>query len=186
MDESRRNTLIAVALVLAVLQFLVVPWIASQSEARERLQVLTNRLVRSQAVLENKVAIQSAERTMIAEASKTTDRFPQFQTVDTFRLEMQPKIVGVATANGLTVTSFSWLIDGKVEGSGLQFARARVQWAGSARSLATVQAQLETGFPNLFIRDVGVAGVGGGPGVNVPDAGASLTLVIDLYFRAPS
>jgi uncharacterized membrane protein affecting hemolysin expression len=71
MDESRRNTLIAVALVLAVLQFLVVPWIASQSEARERLQVLTNRLVRSQAVLENKAAIQSAERAMIAEASKT-------------------------------------------------------------------------------------------------------------------
>ena len=183
MDASRRNLLISIAVVLAVLQFLIVPWFAAQAAARERLQVLTARLVRSEAVLANKKLIQDTERALSAAAAQTLDRFPRVANVDAFRLEAQPKVIAVGAANGLTVSNFSWLIDGKVEGSGLQFARARVQWSGPVRALAAAQAQLETGFPNVFVREVGVAGPGGGPGITSADIPATLTLVVDLYFR---
>ena len=185
MDSARRNLLLAIAGLLAALQFLVVPWFAAQSEAHQRLEVLTARLVRSEAVLQNKQAIKTAERTLTEAAAKTTDRFARFASVEAFKLESQPKIVAVAVANGLTVSSFSWLIDGKVEGSGLQFARARVQWSGNIRAIAAAHAQLETGFPNLFVRDVSIAGASGGPGVNTADTTGSIAFVIDLYFRGP-
>lgn len=72
MDAERRRLLIGALVVLASLRFLILPWIDQQAEAREQLEVLTQRLDRSTGVVLNRSAITDA--LLRLEKANTVDR----------------------------------------------------------------------------------------------------------------
>lgn len=182
MSNPRTRALLLVVAVLAGLRFVLVPWLDAQGQKREEVQVLTQRLDRSESLLANKALIKESDKSLGARLSAVRARFPIHSSAETFRLDMQPRIGEIASLNGMTINVFTWVLDGEVEKSELRFVRARVQLTGSMRALADFQGQLEGDLPNLLVREVAVAATSAGamPG----DALGTLTLTADLYFRA--
>ena len=57
MTYSRNQVLLIVAAGLVVIRFVIVPWLNWQSEQRDALAVMTQRLDRAIGVIENREAI---------------------------------------------------------------------------------------------------------------------------------
>jgi hypothetical protein len=181
MADQRARLLLGIAAVLAGLRFVVVPWIGSQDEARDQLQVLTQRLDRSEGVLQNRDAILSARDQLAAANEAARAHFPVAASVDAFRLDAQQGMAALAAANGLKLSLFDWLLDGAAGEAGLAFGRVRMQADGPPRDLARLHAALEAQLPHVAIREVQLSSarpVGG-----VGEGNPALTLVADVYFR---
>jgi hypothetical protein len=179
--SSRYRTLLAVAAVLAALRFLVVPWIQAQSDARDRLQVLSKRLDRSVGVLQNEQAIRKAAAQLEAALQQARDRFPTSASLESFRLENQQRLGAVVSSGGSRVALFDWVMEGAVPGSGLAYSRMRFQVEGALRDIVRVHGDIEGSLPNLVLRElqISVASPAGSLGENT----ATMTVVADLYHR---
>jgi hypothetical protein len=180
-NERIRKLLVLLA-ILVGLRFVVLPWIESQSATRDEVSVLTKRLDRSQSLLANEELIKKTDQYLTNSLRGVRSRFPSHGSVDSFKLEMQPKIGEVAQLNGMTINLFTWVLDGEVKDAGLRFVRTRVQLTGSLAQLAAFQGQLEGDMPNVFIREIAIAG--NSAGVMPGDVLGTLTLTADLYFRS--
>jgi len=181
MTSSRNRLLLMLAIGLAGIKFLVLPWIEQQAAAAERLAVLTQRLDRSTGVVQNRESIRKA----VDEVEKSTitarTRFPDEPDVEGYRLGVQQNIGSAGTTAGVTLKAFEWIVDGEVKPARLVYSRARVQFEGGFRNLVTLQANLESRYPNMVIRELNLSS---SAMIGAPDESlASLTLVADFYFR---
>jgi len=181
MADRRARALLAVAAVLAVLRFVVVPWIEAQNEAHDGLQVLTQRLERSVGVVQNREALSAARQGLAEANAQARERFPTAESVEAFRIEGQRRLGDLAVSAGLKLTLFDWLLDGKVEDAALAFGRVRVQVEGAPWELARLHTDLEGRLPHVAIREVQLSVPRGSSGA--ADGRATLTLVADVYFR---
>lgn len=181
MVESRASVLVGAALVLAALRFLVVPWISQQDERRQQLEVLTQRLDRSQAVVGKKDAILGAQAKLEAQVSEARERFPVATDVDQFRLDQQRRISTLATQRGLKVLVFDWLVSGDVNDAGLAFGRASVQVEGPVDRIIIVHGELEGSLPYAAVREFSMNPRYPAPGPTADVAAA--TFVVDLFYR---
>ena len=171
-----------VALVLACIRFIVVPWSQSQVEQRQQLEVLTQRLDRSVGVVANAQAIRTAQN-KVAEASKAAlAPYPVVADRDRFRLDAQRQLAAIAGRGGAKVVLFDWVLDGEAESAGLSYGRVNASLAGPIDRLVAVHGQVEGEMPFAMVREVkvdfGREGVGG-----LSDRPATLGLVVDLYYR---
>lgn len=179
-NESRNRTLITFALILAFAKFVMLPWFKSQEEARIGLEVLTRRLERSVGVVQNRATILEAERAQKAADSKNFSAFPTFATLDQMKLEAQVRVGAIANARSLRSGLFEWILVGEDKEAGLQFARARIQVTGALQKLAMFHGELESGFPNMIVRELRMESV---PANEFVEYGGNFTLVADFYFR---
>jgi hypothetical protein len=179
--EGRFQTLLGLAVLLAVLRLVVVPWTQSQGETRQQLEVLTQRLDRSAGVVGSKEHILAARAALEKSTSVTRKAFPLVQDRERFRLEAQRQISAVAAGGNAKVTLFDWIIDGTAPDAGLAYGRANVKLDGALEKLVALHGELEGRMPNLAIREAkvdlgrGATGIGPTP--------ASLLLVVDLYYQ---
>lgn len=181
MADARHRNLVMVALVLAAARFLVVPWVQAQGAERERLEALTRRLDRSQAVLHSGEDIRTVQQQLATEVDAILGRFPSAPDVDGFRLQAQRKINALAAASGIQVTLFDWVVDGEAPEAGLGYGRARFRVEGPLRDLIRMHGQLEGTMPNAAVREFRLQAQ---DPVNGPsDLGASVIFAVDLYFR---
>ena len=181
MTDERRALLLGFAAVLALLRFGVVPWVEAQAAARERLQVLTQRLDRSVGVVRNSEAILSAREQLRVAADAARKRFPDAPSVEGFRLEGQRRIGAVVSGVGLQVALFDWLMDGSVDDAGLGFGRVRLQVEGPIRDIARLHGELEGALPFMAVREMQLNFRGQAAGLD--ETPVTMTLVADLYFR---
>jgi len=180
MNNRRNQWLLGIAVVLAALRFGVVPWLQAQAEARERLQVLTQRLDRSVGVRQNRGAILESREALAKAATLTIKRFPEAADPAAFRLEGQRQISTIVTGAGLKVVLFDWLLDGRVAGTGLAYGRARLQVEGSIRDLIAVEAGLEGAVSHMVILEADVSLPRGAE--KADDSAGTLSIVADLYY----
>lgn len=178
--ESRNRVLIGLAGALAVVKFVLLPWIDSQNDARVALEVLTRRLERSVGVMQNRTAIIEAERAQKEAKEKNFSRFPEFDGLDPMKLNAQVHIGEMAKARNLRSGLFEWILVGEEKGARLQFARARMQVSGELQKLAMFHGELEAAFPNMFVREYKMESV---PVKDFLEYGGNLTLVADFYIR---
>lgn len=178
---SRYRTLLAFALVLAAVRFLLLPWLDQQATAVEQLGVLTQRLDRSAGVVQNREAIRTAVQEIEKSTRSARDRFPDATDIAGYRLGVQQSIGAAGAQAGVSMKAFEWVVDGEAKDARLVFSRARVQFDGGFRSLVTLQANLEAQYPNMLIRELNLSAPSmiGGPNETL----ASLTLVADFYSR---
>lgn len=184
MDPARKKLLIGLALSLAVVRFLILPWISSQDDVRDQLEVLTKRLDRSTGVLLNRDAITNT--LLRIEKANATDRsrFPISEDAESFRLEAQQRVTGIVESQSLRIDVFDWVFDGPPDASGLGFVRGRIYLKGDMRRLALLLGSLEGDLPNMVVREAlysfenPVSGSG--------EFRATMTLVADFHYRRGS
>lgn len=181
MTDQRRALLLVIAAVLALLRFGVVPWVQAQNDARDRLQVLTQRLDRSVGVVGNRDAILAARDQLRGAAEAARARFPTAASPEAFRLDSQRQVGAIVAAAGLQLALFDWVLDGSVPDSGLSYGRIRFQVEGSLGDIARLHSQLEGALPSLAVRELQLNLRGEAQALD--ETTASITFVADLFFR---
>ena len=182
MADPRIRTLLVVAAALAALRFAVVPWVARQAEQRQQLEVLTQRLDRSVAVVQNAEAMQAAFGTVVQVTEAARAPFPLVEDRERFRLDVQRMLAGIAQRGGVSVTLFDWVVDGEAPQAGMVYGRVNASLAGPLDSLVAVHGALEAEMPFAAVREVKLdLPRGARPGLGKDPA--TLALVMDVYYR---
>lgn len=185
MGDARVRTLLVLAAVLAALRFAVVPWMQQQAEQRQQLEVLTQRLDRSVAVVQNAGAMQAALGKVVEVTEAARAPFPLVDDRERFRLEAQRMLAGIAQRGGVSVTLFDWVVDGEAPQAGMAYGRVNASLSGPLDSLVAVHGALEAEMPFAAVREVKLdLSRGARPGLSKDPA--TLVLVMDLYFRPRS
>lgn len=177
---ARYRQLLWLAVALASARFILFPWLGLQADWRDQLDVLTQRLDRSEALLANQAFIEQTLTRVRNEHQSLLIRFPVATDDESFKREAQQNISAIATELGLRVTYFDWLesVD-SVDNLGAQ--RVRLTAEGGMRSLALLQSELEARMPHLFIRGLSYdlrAPIGGSW-----EFPSSATWTFDLHYR---
>jgi hypothetical protein len=180
--DSRVRWLVGLALVLAAVRFLVVPWTQAQVEQRQQLEVLTQRLDRSAGVVANAKSILAARGKVAAASALARKPFPEVADKEHFRLDAQRMLSGIAARGGVRVVLFDWILDGDAAKAGLAFGRVNASLEGPLDSLVSVHGQIEAEMPFAAIREVKLA-IGRGGAAALGADSATMVLVMDLYYR---
>jgi hypothetical protein len=179
--DARIQWLLGVAGALAVVRFVVVPWVETQNEQRQQLEMLTKRLDRSEGVLQNREAIVAARDALARQSEASFAAFPEAVADDDSRLAAQQRIAALASQAGLQVSLFDWLLDGDVEEAGLAYSRASIKVDGPLDRLILMHGDLESALPFAAIREfqLKLKSPASGPATDP----ASAVMVLDLFYR---
>ena len=150
MLSDRYRTLLVLAVALASIRFILLPWLEWQGQRVEELRILTDRLERSVAVQQNRDVILKSRQMLDAELSKTQQLFPTAGNVADYRLEAQQALSALAAQNAVVMQSHEWVLEREVADSSVRCLRWRASFTGSARNVAGFQGGLEAGTPNLI------------------------------------
>lgn len=181
MNTERMRWLLMLLVVLAAARYFLIPFIERQTEAVDRLALVTNRLDRSFGVVQNKDAIIESQGLLQQKTKPLRERFPRFADLSAGQLSTQEAINARLSAAGMRLVTFDWVASGKVEGAGLSFSRFQLQTAGEVKLLATFLGGLETEMPHLIVRDIALQPQQGflrGPG---PGNLVQVTISADVY-----
>jgi hypothetical protein len=181
MNPQRLRILVTLVLILGGIRFLLIPWLEHQASAIESLSVVTKRFDRATGLIENRKAITESLAKLERSTLEVRQRFPQALDLQSFRLSAQEGLTALVAQRGFGVKLFEWAADGKLERAGLHYSRARIQFEGGFRDLTNLQADLETRFPNMLVREMSVASPVSIRGPD--DVVVSMNLVVDFYFR---
>jgi len=181
--DARVRWLLWIAGALAVARFLVVPWVDAQNEQRQQLEVLTQRLDRSEGVARNRDAILIARDALVKDAEAAFGAFPAADDDDP-RLMVQRRLNSLATQAGVQLTLFDWLLDGEAGEAGLGYSRASVRLEGPLDRLILLHGELAGSMPFLAVRDLQIRmkSAASGP----LGSTASATMVLDAFYRPAS
>ena len=177
--NSRVRLLLGFAALLAVLRFVVVPWVDAQGETRDRLFAVTRQLDRAEAIVDAGTDLQARRDALDVQLRKLAEPAPLAQAGAQHRVQVQRELRALVESAGLQLKSFEWILDGEAEAAGMAFGRVRLQLEGSLREVADAHVSIEAGFPNVFVRDMSMNLRRGG-GLR---STANATLELDLYYR---
>lgn len=177
--NNRVRLLLGLAATLAVLRFVAVPWVESQSGIHDRLFAVTRQLDRAEAIVSSGSDLQARRDALESVVVELAARAPLAIPGSEHRVQVQRELRSAVESTGLTLKVFEWVLDGEAEVAGLTFGRVRLQIEGPLRSVAQVHVDIEAGFPNVFIRDMSVSVRRGGKLSSIANA----TMQLDLYYR---
>ncbi len=182
MSGERRRFLVGLLLALLAIKFVVLPWVESQGDAREQLDILTQRLDRSTGVVLNRRAITASLSAL--EKANTSDRgrFPESANVESFRLEAQQRVTSIVQSQTLQLEAFDWVLEELPRESNLGFVRGRMTVRGDMRAVASLLGTMEGELPNMVVREVSYNMES--PALGPHGHRAIMTQVADFYFRA--
>ncbi len=181
MQSDRTRVLLILVAALALLRFGVVPWVRSQNDAHDQLDVLTNRLDRSLGVVNNKQPLQAALVRVRADVEALRGRYPSVPNAAQFRLDVQRKLGELAAARTVQLRSFDWQLDGTDADAGLAYGRVRVTIEGQLKDIIRMHGALEGELPYVVIRDLNLNVTK--PATVQLDVPATATVVLDVYYR---
>ncbi len=182
MSPDRSRMLMVLLGTLLAVKFALLPWWEHQQAAIESLQVTTDRLDKSEAVLRHQGPILAAAKALETEVSTVLKRFPEADDEASFRLSQQQALTERLQSKGLKLNMFDWTLSGPLKDGPLHFSRLRLQSTGDIPNIARFISELEADAPNLFIRDVILT-----PRNPLRDGSQGATvefsIVADAYFR---
>ena len=182
MGDSRVRWLLGLALVLAAMRFVVVPWAESQVEQRQQLEVLTQRLDRSASVVASSKDLLAAQGKAATATEAARKPYPVVADAEQFRLEAQRTLSGIAGRGGVKVVLFDWVLDGDAPKAGLAYGRINASLEGPLDSIVAVHGQIEAEMPYAAVREVKLE-FGRESSDGLSAMGTTLALVMDLYYR---
>ena len=152
--QSRYRTLLIVALVLAAARFVVLPLVSLQAEQRDNLRLLTQRLDRSESLVERKEIILTQTSRLNAAYRNARSRYPVAGSPDEYRLQVQQQISALAQECGVSITVFDVLLDGAQPDARLGFVRVRMQMQGGLSRVARFHGEFEGRVQNASLKSV--------------------------------
>jgi hypothetical protein len=179
--SSRVRLLLGLAATLAVMRFIVAPWIEAQAGMHDRLYAVTRQLDRADAIVNAGSDLQERRDALAGVVQKIAARAPLATPGSDHRVRVQRELRAAVEAAGLKLKVFEWVLDGEAEAAGLIFGRVRLQLEGLLRNIAEAHVSIEAGLPHAFVRDMDVS-VRRGGGAN---SAANATMELDLYYRTP-
>jgi hypothetical protein len=181
MNQQRLRLLAVFAITLAAIRFFILPWIETQSAARDELSVLTKRLDRATGVIESRQNIEKSLAEIERGVAEVGQRFPVAEGAESFRLQTQQAVRDLATSSEVSQDLFGWVLEGDVDAAGLKYVRARMQFGGDIEMIARMHGNLEARFANMLIREVTVTSPS--PIGKDDESYVTMTLVADFHFR---
>lgn len=175
--NSRVRLLLGLAAILAVMRFVVVPWIDAQSGARDRLFAVTRQLDRAEAIVDAGSDLQARRDALAAVVRELAERAPVASPGSEYRVQVQRELRAAVESAGCQLKVFEWVLDG--EAAGMAFGRLRLQLEGPLRKVAQAHVDVEAGLPHVFVRDMSIVVRRGGR----LDTTANATLELDLFYR---
>lgn len=176
--NNRVRLLLGLAATLAVVRFVVVPWVNSQADVHDRLFAVTRQLDRAEAIVEAGSELQARRAALAAIVAELAARAPLAKPGSEHRVQVQRELRAAVESAGLKLNVFEWVFDGETEAAGLSFGRLRLQLEGSLRKVAEAHVGIEAGFPHVFVREMSVSVRAGGAART-----AIATMELDLYYR---
>ena len=177
--SSRVRLLLGLAATLALMRFVVVPWIDAQAGIHDRLYAATRQLDRAEAIVAAGSELQARRDALAAIVLELAARAPLATPGSEHRVQVQRELRAAVESAGLELKVFEWVLDGETETAGLIFGRVRLQLEGSLRNVAESHVSIEAGLPHVFVRDLVVTVRRGGRLAST----AIATMELDLYFR---
>ena len=184
MSNPRVRILLYVALVLAGIQFLILPSIQFRSDLRDEVLTLTKRLDRSEAVLNNKAQLQQRSADLESSSAAVLQLIPSPPNEDAFRLATQQSVTALVSETGSTLSVFDWAFGGEVDGTSVRFVRSRITVSGDIDSLAKFQSLVDTRMSNAVVREWSL--IAERDVVRGAAAKSALNAVIDFHYRTLS
>ena len=182
MNTERSRLLMVLLGALLAVRFIFLPWWEYQREKIDSLQIVTERLDKSEAVLRYRAPILASAGALEKEMSTVLGAYPKAADDEAFRLSRQQEVTEQLQAKGLRLSVFDWTLAGDLEGTSLRFSRFRLQSTGDVANVARFISALEASAPSLYIRDLIVTPrnplQNGAPGASV-----EFSLVVDAYFQ---
>lgn len=180
--NSRVRLLLGLAAMLAVMRFVVAPWIEAQAGMHDRLYAVTRQLDRADAIVNAGSELQERRDALADIVRELAARAPLATAGSEHRVRIQRELRAAVEAAGLELKVFEWVLDGEAEAAGLVFGRVRLQLEGLLRNVAEAHVSIEAGLPYVFVRDLDVSVRRGGGGAS---SAANATMELDLYYRTP-
>lgn len=184
MIDARVRVLLYVALFLAGIQFLILPSIEFRSNLRDEVLILTNRIDRAEAVLNNKAQLEQISADLERSSAAVLQLIPSPPNEDAFRLTTQQMVTSMVLETGSTLSVFDWAFGGEVEGTEIRFVRSRITVSGDVSSLAKFQSLLDARSSNALVREWSL--IAERDVVRGTPAKAALNAVIDFHYRVKS
>jgi hypothetical protein len=175
--------MIALAVLVSV-RFVLQPILNWQAEVRDRLQIMTSRLDKSNALLTSASKVRAQEQVWVQQLQQAIPEFPEHKTADTAKLAIQKTIETEVQAAGVQLDLYVWLSEGEYDRAQLSYARGRFIAKGPVRSLIELQVKLEADHPYLALKEVSFGADSMMSGVD--EATATMTVVFDSYYRTVS
>jgi hypothetical protein len=182
MTNERTRTLLLLLATLVAVRFVLLPWRESQDESLERLQVLTDRLDRSEAVYANRELINKSLAKLEKSTEGTRARFPDAADEAAFRLQQQQAVSGKLEAVGLPLSEFNWVVGGELADANLRFSRFRLQTSGDVGAIARFVSSIETTDTHLLVRELTLTPVNAQQ-ISLGSSSTQLTMLVDAYYR---
>ena len=124
-------------------------------DVHERLLAVTRQLDRAEAIVDAGSDLQARRDTLESVVLELAAKAPMANPGSEHRVLVQRELRATVESAGLELKVFEWVLDGEAERSGLAFGRLRLQIEGPLRDIAQAHVDIEAGFPNVFIRDIG-------------------------------
>ncbi|MBM4231538.1 MAG: hypothetical protein FJ184_12470 [Gammaproteobacteria bacterium] len=185
MTPDRSRLLIALLGALLAVRFAFLPWWEQQQAAIESLQVVTDRLDKSEAVIRYREQILASARSLEQEVAAVLNKLPESDDDESFRLSRQQQLTEKLQAAGLRLNVFDWTLAGNLDGASLRFSRFRLQSTGDIASIARFVSGLEVEGPSIIIRDL-IVTPRNPLRDSAPGATVEFSVVADAYFRPRS
>ncbi|CAM5217440.1 hypothetical protein [Alishewanella longhuensis] len=151
---AQHKTLLAIALVLAVLQFWLVPTLQQQQSQQQQLQQLSQQLGRAQAVKASEATLNalldnlpSIKTNLIAHYPLQTANQPAGQ----LRLDLQQQVQQQLAGHAVTLQVFDWLGQQQHPQLGISELQARVVLVGQPAALLQAYSAAFANKPAIAI-----------------------------------
>lgn len=177
--NKRIRLLLSFAAALAIVRFVVVPWVSAQADMHDRAFAVTRQLDRAEAIVGAGSELQARRSALSAVVQELAGRAPLATPGSQHRVQVQRELRATVEAAGLELKVFEWVMDGEAEAAGLSFGRVRLQIEGPLRNVAAAHVDIEAGFPNAFVRNLSVVVRSGGQ----LGTTANATMELDIFYR---
>ncbi|MEE2001511.1 hypothetical protein QWY20_08600 [Alkalimonas sp. MEB108] len=187
MTSSKQQALLAIAAVLALLQFVVVPKIQQQNQLQQELSQVSQQLARVQAMVASEAELQRALAELPGLQQQLANRYPQQQagqSMGQVRLNLQQQLQQQLASHQLELTVFDWVGQRSEADLGLELNQARLLVRGQPAQLMQGYLALFSGQNGLSVQHAELRTTATGGRRSQPEA--TLTLLVQAIVLQPA
>ncbi|MCC5824611.1 hypothetical protein [Alkalimonas sp.] len=187
MTSSKQQSLLAIAAVLALLQFVVVPKIKQQNQLQQELMQVSQQLARVQAMVASEAELQQALADLPTLQQQLASRYPQQQagqSMGQVRLTMQQQFQQQLASHQLQLTVFDWVGQRSDDQLGLEVNQARLVVSGRPEQLMQGYLALFSGQNGMTVQHAELRQTSPSGRRSQPEA--TLTLLVQAIVLQPA
>lgn len=156
--SSSQKRLLIIAAILAAIQFIVVPLMGYQDQQHQELELLKQRLARSEQLLENREEIAELKKALVENQQQMLNAIPEASDKTIFRISLQGDIQAILRKHNVKMNEFNWLTDEQQVSQNVQLQRAKIIIEAPVSQLAQAHFSLTQELPSIRFVDVGLRG----------------------------